>query len=173
VILAWLLKNWRLVAYAVAILAVIALVGLFSHSRYAAGEAAGRAHVQALWDAATEAQRKAVVEAEAKAAKTEADQRAAAQEVENGLREQVAAADAAGRTLSQRVRDYEASLARCRSLPGTPPGTAQPEGTGGESGRDAAFERLSDDAWAACKRDALRLDRIDQWAAKVGLQKVP
>jgi hypothetical protein len=88
-----------------------------------------------------------------------------AREVENGLREKISAGDAAGRSLSQRLRDYQASLSRCRALPAAAGDAGQPAGTSGVPGRDEEVERLSDGAWAACSRDSVRLDAIEAWRA--------
>jgi hypothetical protein len=166
-VLEWLTKHGRLLAIAGAGLLCVSLLLWFGHSRYVEGEAAGRAQVQKLWDAdrvAAEAAYAAAVKATN--AKVEAD-RKVAREVEDGLREKIAAGDVAGRSLSQRLRDYQASLSRCRTLPAAPGNAGQPAGTSGVPDRDEEVERLSDSAWAACAKDAVRLDAIEQWRAGI------
>ena len=165
-ILSLLWKSRRLIAYALVVAALVGLLFLYGHRRYAAGEAAGRAHVQALWDDQQAAQAKAVeAQARAVAAQIEAD-REAARKVEDGLREKISAADAAGRSLSQRLRDYQAR--RCGStVPAATGDASQPAGTIGGAARDEEAERLSDSTWAACANDGVRLDKIEEWRKSV------
>lgn len=167
-LLGLLWANRRLVAVVMVAIFALAALGWFGHSRYAAGEAAGRAHVQKAWDAAAEAQRAAYEAAAANAAKTEADQRRAAEEIENGLREQIQTADAGARDLARRLRDWQARARGC-ALPGTAPTAGQPDRPGGSADNDATVERLVEDTYAACSRDAARLDAWQKWAADVGL----
>lgn len=148
--------------------AILGGVWWFSHARYTAGEAAGRAHVQAAWDAEAKAQRDAYASAKAKAqAKQEAD-RKAAEEVERDLRNKLAQSDAAGRDTARRLRDYQARA--CRGpVPTAAASPGEPAGAGGESERDAAIGRATEDTFAACKRDAERLNGWERWASSVGL----
>jgi len=165
-ILSLLWKSRRLIAYALVVAALVGLLFLYGHRRYAAGEAAGRAHVQAAWDDQQAAQAKAVeAQARAVAAQIEAD-REAARKVEDGLREKISAADAAGRSLSQRLRDYQAR--RCGgTVPAATGDASQPAGTIGGAARDEEVERLSDSTWAACAKDGVRLDKIEEWRKSV------
>jgi len=152
--------------------AILGGVWWFSHARYTAGEAAGRAQVQADWDAATKAQRAAVAVAEAEKAEKEKADRKAAQEVEDGLREQLAASDAAGRDTARRLRDYAARANRC-AVPGAAAPAGQPKGSGGESGDPAGVGPALEDHLAACARDAERLDAWEAWCDKVGCWASP
>lgn len=156
----------------VAALIVLAIAGLwissYGASRYAAGEAAGRAQVQKAWDAEALAQRTAYAEAASRAAEKQEADRKAAEVIENGLREKLAAADADGRTLARRLHDYQARAGRCT----VPTATVTPSelaGPGGITGSDGAVERATEDVFAACKRDAERLNGWDQWATGRGL----
>jgi len=162
--LLWRYRRW--VAYLLVALAIAGAIFRFGSVRYAAGEAAGRAHVQALWDDQQAAQAAAVeAQARAVAAQIEAD-REAARKVEDGLREKISAADAAGRSLSQRLRDYQAR--RCGStVPAATGDASQPAGTIGGAARDEEVERLSDSTWAACAKDGVRLDKIEEWRKSV------
>ncbi len=165
----FLLAYWRPLAGLAVLLAIVAGIIGYGHSRYAAGEAAGKAHVKKAWDAAALAQRTAYAEAAAAAAQKEADQRKAAEEIEHDLRTKLSAADAGGRSLARRLHDYQASARGC-PVPGAAPSAGQPAGSGGEPARAAAIGRASEDAFATCARDAERLNGYDAWAKSVGLQ---
>lgn len=149
----------------VLILGILAFAG---YRIYAHGKDAGRAEVTEAWERERVAQRAAYAAAEAKARKKEDADRKVAEEVENGLREQVATADAAARDLARRLRDTTARASH-GPVPGgsAPPG--QPAGAGGEPGDGEAIERATEDHFGACARDAERLNAWDQWATGVGL----
>lgn len=170
--LTWILAQPRMIVYAVLLAAALGMVGWFSHARYAAGEAAGRAQVQRQWDRATEAAQAAyAARVRATQARIEAD-RKAAEEIENDLRTKLADADTAGRDLARRLRDYQARTRRC-TVPAAAPAPGQPAGTGGEpapdaaAGRAAEIDRAVEDVMGACRRDAERLNAWDQWATAV------
>jgi hypothetical protein len=170
-VLAWLAKNWKLVACAVAMVAIFALGGWFGHVRYAAGEAAGRAHVQKLWDADRVAQEAAYAAAvRATNARIEAD-RKVAEEVERDLQTKLAAADASGRDLGRRLSDYIARARRCAVSPATP-ATGVPDAPGAPGGdpearRAVEIDRAVEDTLAECKTNATDLDAWYEWAKRV------
>lgn len=169
--LAVLRRLWPVVALLFVGLALWA----YGHSRYRAGEAAGAEQVRTLWNADREAQARAVEAQAASVAKQIEHDRLAAEEVERGLREKIASADAAARDLARRLRDAKARPCS-GSLPATPANPGQPTGSGGITPGDgtaeqAAYEKAVDDATAdyfgACGRDAARVDGWEQWAKSV------
>jgi hypothetical protein len=173
--LLWLKENWGWIWKVGAVLLVALLAWGLLHSygakQYKAGYAGGQAYTQAQWDEERKSQQEAY---DAQVARTEAAieaQRQAEKEVADA-RVQITAADAAGRSLSQRLRDYERSLRRCRTLPAPGTDSSLPAGPVGEPASDEEVERLSDDAWAACARDAVRLEKIEQWRLSLPPEKV-
>jgi len=157
--LLWRYRTW--VAYALVVAALVGLLFLYGHRRYAAGEAAGRAQVQALWDDQQAAQAAAVeAQARAVAAQIEAD-REAARKVERELQTRLAAADAASRDTARRLQDYWRS--RCRPLPAPAAAPGEPAAPGGVTGSDEAIGRATEDVYAACGRDAERLNGWEGW----------
>ena len=146
--------------------AILGGVWWFSHARYAAGEAAGRAQVQADWDAAVKVARAAVAEAEAKKAAKEAADRKAAQEVDNGLRERLAGAEALARDTARRLQDARARAGRC-AVPGSAAPAGEPAPSGGEPADGATLDRADEDHHAACARDAQALNAWVDWCDAV------
>jgi hypothetical protein len=170
-VLAWLAKHWRLLAIAGAGLLCVSLLLWFGHSRYAAGEAAGRAHVQKLWEADRAAQEAAYGAAvRATNARIEAD-RKVAEEVERDLQTKLAAADASGRDLGRRLSDYIARARRC-AVPPASPATGVPDAPGAPGGdpearRAVEIDRAVEDTLAECKTNATDLDAWFEWAERV------
>ena len=168
-VLAWLTKHWRLLAGAG--LLCVSLLLWFGHQRYAAGEAAGRAHVQKLWDADRTAQEAAYAAAvRATNARIEAD-RKVAREVELELQNKLAAADASGRDLGRRLSDYIARVRRCSVSPATP-ATGVPDAPGApgsdpEVRRAVEIDRAVEDTLAECKTNATDLDAWYEWAGRI------
>lgn len=147
--------------------ALLGLLWWFGHSRYTAGEAAGRAQVQADWDAAVKVARAAVAKAEAAKAQKEAADRKAAQEVDNGLREKLAGAEALARDTARRLQDARARAGRC-SVPGTAASAGVAEAPSGEPADGAALDRADEDHHAACARDAATVNAWYDWCDRVG-----
>jgi hypothetical protein len=130
------------------------------------GEAAGAARVQAAWDSDREA-REAATAALVKAAREREDVLAAeSRRQQEALREEIRIADARGRDLAQRLREYTARE-RERSLREAALATARPDGAGGEPGDSGeartAVDQALEEHFAACARDAERLDGWIRW----------
>jgi len=129
---------------------------------YRTGWEAGRAEITAQWAKNAAQREKAHSEALAAADDTLRRQLAARDEVERGLSDRLATADARGRTLADRLRD---ALAAPRSCP--VPSTAVPspgaDGAGREPGNSPALGAALADHFAACERDARRLTELQDW----------
>ena len=161
-ILSLLWKSRRLIAYALVVAALVGLLFLYGHRRYAAGEAAGRAHVQAAWDDQQAAQAAAVeAQARAVAAQIEKD-RKVAQEVDRVYRERTQAADSIARDTARRLHDAQARARRCAvSGAASSPRVVAPPG--GESADGATLDRLDEDHHAACAHDAQTVNAWVDW----------
>lgn len=93
---------------------------------------------------------------------TAASDRAISTRVEHELQTNLGTADARARDLARRLHDSEAR--RCGSaVPTTPDATGRAAVAGGEPGDGGAVE----DHFAACARDAARLDAWREWWAGV------
>lgn len=160
------------------VLAAVLLGGYWWQARwhYSRGEAAGAAEVQQAWDRDA-AERQAALEAYRQAvAAREAEQARIAQEQETALREQVQIADARGRDLARRLRDYEARE-RARRLSEAAAAAAGGAGAARipEDSGDArtAVEQALEEHLAACARDAERLSGWQNWWARVATLEQP
>ena len=158
--LIWANRQW--IAYLLVALAIAGAIFRFGSVRYAAGEAAGRAHVQALWDDQQAAQAKAVeAQARAVAAQIEKD-RKVAQEVDRVYRERTQAADSIARDTARRLHDAQARARRCAvSGAASSPRVVAPPG--GESADGATLDRLDEDHHAACAHDAQTVNAWFDW----------
>lgn len=127
----------------------------YGHTRYDAGQAS----VQTKWDAA-------IVEAERAARETEERHDAIAKELQDALTEKggrLDAAESSARSLADRLRSAQAR--RCvPPAAGATPGAADPgreSADGGGAG--ARIDEAVADHFAACSRDAARLDGWREW----------
>ena len=95
-------------------------------------------------------------------AKTIEADRKVTEEVERGLQDKIAAADASARDLARRLRDAQRGRSGCAvsAASATAPIGAAP---GGEPGDGAETERLVAEHFAACARDAEALNAWNDW----------
>jgi hypothetical protein len=108
----------------------------------------------------------AYAEAAGKAESIAAADRETRQRVENELQTNLAAADARGRDLARRLRDYQAR--RCsRPVPAASGPAVELAGAAGEPGDGEAVERAAAEHFAACSRDAERLAGWQGWWREV------
>lgn len=108
----------------------------------------------------------AYAEAAGKAESIAAADRETRQRVENELQINLAAADARGRDLARRLRDYQAR--RCSSpVPAAAGPAVELAGAAGEPGRDGAVEGAVADLMSACAADAERLAGWQGWWREV------
>ena len=92
--------------------------------------------------------------------------RATAQRIEHELQTRMAAADAGARDLARRLRDHQVSAGRC-AVPGAAGTTVELVAAGGEPPDGGTVEQAAGDHFAACARDAERLDGWRSWWAEV------
>mgnify|MGYP003423837005 FL=1 len=161
---AWL--TLRLGLYAVACAALIGVGLWYGSTRYDAGAAS----VQRDWDAAKTARLEAVEKAAAAARDREARDRRIAQEEQRALQARLTAADAGARDLAGRLRHYQARPSGC-AVSGSPDPSAGTDSAGGEQGNRGEVDAATAEHFAACARDAERLDRWNAWWAGVSLDK--
>lgn len=159
IVLVWFLKNWKVVLGAVLLISFIAW---FSHARYTAGEEAGRAAVQKLWDAEAAAQREQALAAIEQAALLESEQARIAKEIQNGLQTKLNLATANARSLSERLRRYQTRPCPT-AVPQTTGPTALADSTAGVTADSGAVGEATDAHFAACARDAERLAGWQVW----------
>jgi hypothetical protein len=164
---------WRLIG-AVALVVAVALMGwLVSawraayHSLQATEKLLETTRTEARQCAASEAiARQVYAESQRKAAETAARDKATAERIERELTQTLAAADARGRDLARRLRDYQA-----RACPQPVPAAADPaggaDGPTGEPGDGDAIERATAAHLSACERDSTRLAGWQEWWAGV------
>lgn len=161
---AWL--TLRLGLYAVACAALVGVGLWYGSSRYDAGAAS----VQRDWDAAKTAQLEEVEKAAAAARAREARDRQIAQEEQRALQARLAAADAGARDLAGRLRHYQARPSGC-AVPGAPDPAPGADSAGGEQVHRGEVEAATAEHFAACARDAERLDRWNAWWGGVSVEK--
>lgn len=109
----------------------------------------------------------AYLAAAGKAESVAAKDRATAQEIERGLQTKLASADASGRDLARRLRDYQRTRAGCGTLPATTGPATEPAPASQEPGLDAEIGRASEQVYADCKSDAVELDGWREWWGRV------
>lgn len=146
----------------VGLVLAVALLGggwLLHHQAFRAGWDGGRATTLAEWHSDA-ARREAL-----RLSELERLQRAA-QEVERGLTEELAAADARGRDLAGRLRDALAPARTC-SVPAAPSAASPPDGVAGKSRDQAELGAALASHLAACERDAERLGKLQDWTRQV------
>lgn len=159
---------WVLAGTALVVLAIGAGLWAVRSAGYRAGDADGRAAVQALWDAERRLQQQQLDDARRAAADREARDRRIAQEHQDALQARADTADRNARDLARRLRDYQA-----RPCPaGDPvPGPADaatgadpaPGGAGGDAAARGRIDAAVADVMAACARDAERLAGWQRW----------
>lgn len=149
--------NRLLVELAVAVALVAAIFATYRQA-YEAGLESGRAGVLADWHADTARQETARLEALARSQR-------AAQEVERGLSEKLAAATARGDDLADRLREHIAAQARAGLRAGGPACPA--DGAGRIPSDEAAVGAALAGHLAACDRDAERLTRLQDYVRTV------
>ena len=142
----------RLVA-GLALATALLLGGWLLHRQaFKAGWEAGSAAIRAEWSADSLRRQQALTEQLER-------QQAAAQEVERGLTEKLAAADARGRDLADRLRDALAPARTCPvPAPGSPAGAT--DGATRKSADPPAIGAALANHLAACERDAERLTQF-------------
>lgn len=159
------LVPWRV--WAGAGLALLLAGGLWwvHHAGYRAGWERASAEVRSEWAKDTDRREKARLRALA-AAQTELErQRAVTMEVERGLSDKLAAADARGRDLAHRLRDALAAGTCLVSPAGVAAGAI--DRAGREPGNQGEIGEALADHLAACERDAQRLTELQGWVERV------
>ena len=112
----------------------------------------------------------AYADAAGKAESIAAADRETRQRVENELQTNLAAADARGRDLARRLRDYQAR--RCSSaVPAVAGPAVELAGAAGEPGRDGAVEGAVADVMSACAADSVRLAGWQGWWREVSVNR--
>lgn len=143
----------------------VGLLGLVVGSywlTYQAGLRAGRNDVLAQWYSDRVQQEKAHSEALAASGEEIRRQVAAREEVERGLTEKLAAADARGRDLADRLRDALEPARTC-SVPAAGPAPIPADGTTRKPADPPAIGRALASHLAACERDAERLGELQRY----------
>lgn len=156
----------KLIAGAVALIALLVLGWWIHHAIYAAGDTAGSARIQALWDADKKAISDLATQAQAKADAAEKAASAANQEIIDGLQSKLASSESDGLQLARSLRNAQARLATGGSnLPQSPggPGIAPARGASSDDAITAALGATL----AECTRNA---DRLDALNAELGPQ---
>lgn len=155
------LGPWRV--WAGAGLALLLAGGLWwvHHAGYRAGWERASAEIHSEWAKDTDRREKARLRALAAAQQELERQRAVTMEVERGLSDKLAAADARGRTLAHRLRDALAAGTCPVSAAGVAAGPI--DRAGGESGNQDEIGAALADHLAACERDAQRLTEMQGW----------
>lgn len=95
-----------------------------------------------------------VAKATAETARIDAERAALAQRIESDLLPKLDAASKRGDSLAKRLWAYTHSS----PLPQAPGSTPSPDGPGGVPGSDESIGRRTEEVFAACARDATRLD---------------
>ena len=162
-IVKWLLKYWP---YVLGVFAVILFVIWFSHARYSAGERAGRAHIQALWDEDEAAELAAAAKIAEDNARIEEERARKAKEIEDALQAKLDAITADARSLSERLRYYQAR--RCaNAVPSQGSATPVADDAPGVPFDGGAIGEATDNHFAACARDAQRLKEWQVWYSEL------
>jgi hypothetical protein len=160
----FLLKKFGPPIAGAALLAAL-LWGAYSWA-YGRGEAAGAADVQLQWDKQRAANQLAVEQAQkdVDAAVTRANK--IAKEIQDALEPQIDAADARARDIAGRLLHSEAGLAACRRAAAAV-ATAEPAGASGVAESVGAVGQATEEFFAACARDAERLNSLNRWFDRV------
>lgn len=141
------------VAFWLTLAASLVLGGWLLHRQaFRAGWEAGSATIRAEWSVDSLRRQTALTEALER-------QQAAAQEIERGLSERLAAADARGRDLADRLRGALGSTGACPVPAASAPAGAS-AGAAGESSDPSAIGSALASHLAACERDAERLGQL-------------
>lgn len=119
---------------------------------YRTGWEAGSASIRAEWHLDSLRQQTALTEALER-------QHAAAQEIERGLSEKLAAADIRGRDLAGRLRSALGSAGTC-PVPATGEPAGPADGAAGEPGNPTEIGEALASHFIACERDAERLGQL-------------
>lgn len=93
---------------------------------------------------------------------TAAADRAASERAEHELQARLKTADAGARDLARRLLNDQVCWRRLEAASAAGAAT-EPAGARGESSRDARVRQATEDAFAACRRDAERLDAWREW----------
>jgi hypothetical protein len=137
----------------IALALVLAGLGWFGYrAAYQGGYKAGSDAVRAEWNLDIARIEKAAREAQAREYEKH-------QEIERGLSQKLATADARGRDLGRRLRNALATP--CRMPEGPTPGPT--DGPAGESGDPEEIGEALTEHLAACERDAERLSEIQRF----------
>ena len=138
----------KLYAYAIGAAGLVAAVWYYGHTRYNAGQDDIRAEVA-----------KQVAKATAETARIEAERDAISRRIESELLPRIQDADANARDLARRLR-----LATSRRAVPQAAGPAADAATpSGEPADGGEIERATEDHFAACARDAERLNGLIEW----------
>ena len=138
----------KLYAYAIGAAGLVAAVWYYGHTRYNAGQDDIRAEVA-----------EQVAKATAETVRIETERDAISRRIESELLPRIQDADANARDLARRLR-----IATSRRAVPQATGTAADAATpGGEPADGGDIERATEDHFAACARDAERLNGWIEW----------
>lgn len=147
----------KLIAYGVAAIAVLSLVGYGLNRVYDKGGDERQAKIEAQYA-------KDLAKATAETARVEAEREKQTQEIQDDLLAKLSKTDTANRDLTRRLRDAFRSGGAVPQVPGSPPSAPGPTGIGSDESppADRVGEALNDHL-TACDRDGIRLLGFQEW----------